>query len=122
MELSKKQDNMKKLIVAICAVIVAVTAVAQYKAISCFNFEVRLDFCDDDGEYAYTTIVGVENTDLGVLVRSQVKAEDILSNLDNLSEIEVCSAPFCSDGPTYDYGADNLTDAVHLLIKAIKAN
>lgn len=112
---------MKKLIIAICAIAVTVTAVAQYSAISCFGFDVRLDF--DNGDSLLSTIVGVQKNELGVQVMSQVEAEVILSNLNNLSEVEVCSIPVGAEAATYSYNyrADNLTDAVKLLIKAIKA-
>ena len=107
---------MKKLIVAICAIVVAITAVAQYSAVSYFGFQVRLDFSNYKG-----TVIGVyKSVQGGVLVRSQMKAEDVFSNLDKLSDFEVCSSPFASEEALYDYEADNLTDAVRLLIKAIR--
>ena len=107
---------MKKLIVAICAIVVAITAVAQYSAVSYFGFQVCLEFNNYKG-----TVVEVNKfTDGRVLVRSQMKAEDVFSNLDNLSNFEVCSSPFASEEALYDYEADNLTDAVRLLIKAIR--
>ena len=67
------------------------------------------------------TVIGVyKSVQGGVLVRSQMKAEDVFSNLDKLSDFEVCSSPFASEEALYDYEADNLTDAVRLLIKAIR--
>lgn len=108
---------MKKLIVAICAIIVTITAAAQYEAINTWGFSVRLHFNDNTG-----SIVRVDKHTSFVEVRSQMKAEKIFRNLDNLADFEVCFAPFPAEASTYDYRADNLTDAVKMLIKAIRAN
>ena len=109
---------MKKLIVAICTIVVAITATAQYyNTVNVWGFQVYLEFNDNS-----STIIGVHQYTSFVEVRSKMKAEKVFRNLDNISKIEVCSCPFGSEEKTYDYRADNMTDAVRLLIKAIKAN
>lgn len=124
---------MKKLIVAICAVLVAVVATArtfgEFKRLGvdfseCTSFGVSFDISFDNG-MSYARL-DMYNGETGFSIDADVPAEDLFKNVEHISKITVMDYGYqfgikyrsmTGSYPCYQYEAKNLAQAVKMFIQ-----
>lgn len=120
---------MKKLIIAICAVMVTIAASAKLLCVySSFDvtFKVNLDVPLDNPPFNGGATIDVVGDESGVYVSSTLPAEVLFENVEHIAEITAISVDFLGhvkpssmtgSGSCYEYEANSLAQAVRMFVQ-----